>query len=104
MQVIIKAWLPWESPYRESLAERDYEQADGKERIDFCLYKCPYAECVNCFGGGAKSSAGRKSKYDPEKLMRLIELRKSSAEICCELGISRRSLATYKRKIMEGIK
>lgn len=80
--VIVRAVLPWDS-------------ADGKDRIeicthdrqsqiDYCLNHCPYAECVNCAGGGRTTSRGGRPPL----------LRKcASCGSCWKHGQTRRTFA-----------
>ena len=79
--VIVRAVLPWDS-------------ADGKDRIeicthdrqsqiDYCLNHCPYAECVNCAGGGRTTSRGGRPpllrEAEMQKLRELLEARTAPA-------------------------
>lgn len=75
MEMAKSAVFPWNSP--DSVRE-EYAQAmrSGKlyrveaeirrteqEKIDFCLFHCPYPkECVNCLSGGRAAKAGRPKK------------------------------------------
>lgn len=89
--VIVRAVLPWDS-------------ADGKDRIeicthdrqsqiDYCLNHCPYAECVNCAGGGRTTSRGGRPpllrEAEMQKLRELLEARTDPADICREMHMDR---------------
>lgn len=97
--LVIRATVPWQSVYREEKAER--HTTDSQEDIDFCLNHCPYAseECCNCLAGGKPDAKrGRPEKFDMERLAEMLRLKKTSDEICKELGMSRRSFM-YKKKM-----
>lgn len=82
--VIVRAVLPWDS-------------ADGKDRIeicthdrqsqiDYCLNHCPYAECVNCAGGGRTTSRGGRPPFCGKRKCR-------SCGNCWKPGQTRRTFA-----------
>ena len=90
--LVIRASVPWQSVYREEVVED----------IDFCLNHCPYAsdECCNCLAGGKpEAKRGRPEKFDIERLAEMLRLKKTSAEICKELGMSRMTVSRYKKKL-----
>ena len=99
--VIVRAVLPWDS-------------ADGKDRIeicthdrqsqiDYCLNHCPYAECVNCAGGGRTTSCGGRPpllrEAEMQKLRELLEARTAPADICREMHMDADFLSRCKRKL-----
>ena len=99
--VIVRAVLPWDS-------------ADGKDRIeicthdrqsqiDYCLNHCPYAECVNCAGGGRTTSRGGRPpllrEAEMQKLRELLEARTDPADICREMHMDEDFLSRCKRKL-----
>lgn len=99
--VIVRAVLPWDS-------------ADGKDRIeicthdrqsqiDYCLNHCPYAECVNCAGGGRTTSRGGRPpllrEAEMQKLRELLEARTDPADICREMHMDADFLSRCKRKL-----
>lgn len=98
--LVIRASVPWQSVYREEVVER--HTTDSREDIDFCLNHCPYAsdECCNCLAGGKpEAKRGRPEKFDIERLAEMLRLKKTSAEICKELGMSRMTVSRYKKKL-----
>lgn len=66
----VKPWNSMDSvdclEYRGSLGG-DYS-AEEQEKINFCLFNCPYpdCECCNCIAGGKKCGRGRPAK--PKKV------------------------------------
>ncbi len=98
---VITSVQPWNSIYRDDGLERHTN--DTQEEIDFCLHHCPYAstECCNCLSGGKpkQNRSGPKEKVDIEQLKEMLRLKKTTAEICKELGIERRTIQRKKKQL-----
>jgi hypothetical protein len=96
------AVAPWNSAYREDHVES--HTCDTQDEIDFCLHHCPYAssECCNCLEGGTKEKQGRPSgvsQNDLNRLKEMLRLKTPQSKICAELGITRRTVYNYKKKL-----
>lgn len=96
------AVAPWNSAYREDPVES--HTCDTQDEIDFCLHHCPYAssECCNCLEGGTKEKQGRPSgvsQNDLNRLKEMLRLKTPQSKICAELGITRRTVYNYKKKL-----
>lgn len=96
------AVAPWKSIYRSDTPERVTKET--QDEIDFCLYHCPYAnsECCNCLEGGKREKPGRPStggQIDLDRLKEMLRLKTPQAKICAELGITRRTVYNYKKKL-----